>query len=518
MEGETVETTRVEDSESRTPRAIEASGVSKRFGGVQALRSASFAADFGEVHALVGENGAGKSTLIKILSGVLAPDAGAVQIKEREVALASPLEARRLGVGTVFQELTLLPWMTVAENLLLGSEPKGRLQLIRRRQLAARADEILARYGVKGIDPLELVASLSLAQQQMIEIVRALLRDPAILFLDEPTSALAGREVEWLFGLVRGLCEQGCCIVFTSHRWVEVVNIANRITVFRNGEHVATREHIDDAEAVTLMTGRTIERMYPDVPSAPDDAPVALSVRDLRGARVHGMSFELRRGEILGIGGLAGQGQRDLFMTLFGAHRALGGEITVGGKTRRIRNPHDAIDAGLGIALVPEDRKSEGLMLPLSVRDNVSLAVLPRVSIGGVVRRMVEKRMVSRIIDRLQIRTSRASVQEVGTLSGGNQQKVLIGRWLLAEPDIMLLYDITRGVDVGTKHDIYKLMVGLIEEGKALLFYSSDTEETAQMCHRVLVMREGRVAAELAENEVDAERLVAAALREHVSI
>jgi ribose transport system ATP-binding protein len=515
--GETVQTT-LDGPEPRTSRAIEASGVSKHFGGVQALRSASFSADFGEVHALVGENGAGKSTMIKILSGVLAPDAGSLRIKGTEVSLASPLEARRLGVGTVFQELTLLPWMTVAENLLLGNEPKGPLGLVRRRNLASSADEILRRYGVDGIDPLELVAALSLAQRQTIEIVRTLLREPEILFLDEPTSALAEREVEWLFGLVRGLRERGSCIIFTSHRWGEVVNIADRITVFRNGENVATRDRIEEAEAVTLMTGRTIERMYPELPPAAADAPVALEVRDLRGARVGGVSFRLGKGEILGIGGLAGQGQRDLFMTLFGARRAIGGEIVVGGKNVRIRNPHDAIEAGLGIALVPEDRKSEGLLLPLSVRDNLSLAVLPRVSVGGVVRRVFENRMVWRIVERLQIRTRRVGVQEVGTLSGGNQQKVLIGRWLLAEPDIMLLYDITRGVDVGTKHDIYELMVELIGEGKSLLFYSSDTEETAHMCHRVLVMREGRVAAELAGEEIDAERLVAAALREHVHV
>jgi ribose transport system ATP-binding protein len=507
-----------DEVEGRAPRAIEASGISKHFGGVHALRDASFAADFGEVHALVGENGAGKSTMIKILSGVLRPDDGTLRIRGEQLDLASPLEARRLGVGTVFQELTLMPWMTVAENLLLGSEPRGRLPLIRRRDLAARADEILARYGVEGIDPLEVVTSLPLAQRQTLEIVRALLRDPEILFLDEPTSALAEREVEWLFGLVRGLRERGRCIIFTSHRWGEVVDVADRITVFRNGQHVATRNRLDEAQAVTLMTGRTIDRMYPVLPPAPERAEVALAVRDLRGARVHGISFELRRGEILGIGGLAGQGQHDLFMTLFGARRTLGGEILVGGRATRLRSPRHAIDAGLGIALVPEDRKSEGLLLPLSVRDNLTLAVLPRVATAGIVRPRAEGSLVRRMVARLQIRTGRPGTQEVGTLSGGNQQKVLIGRWLLADPDVMLLYDITRGVDVGTKHDIYELMMNLIGDDKALLFYSSDTEETARLCHRVLVMREGRVAAELAGDEIDAERLVAAALREHARV
>jgi ribose transport system ATP-binding protein len=508
-------TVRTAQDGSETPgaRAIEASGVSKAFGGVHALQAASFSAQFGEVHALVGENGAGKSTMIKILSGVFRPDEGTIRVRGDEIELPSPQAARMLGIGTVFQELTLMPWMTVAENLLLGQEPRGPLRLIRRRQLAPRAEEILARFGVERIDPLELVTSLPLAKRQAIEIVRVLLQDPEVIFLDEPTSALAEREVEWLFALVRGLRERGRCIIFTSHRWAEVVDLADRITIFRNGEFVTTRESIGESEAVTLMTGRTIDRIFPELPAVPEGAPVVLEVRDLLADGVNGFSFALRRGESLGVGGLAGQGQRALFMALFGARKQTGGEIVVGGKPARIRRPGDAIEAGLGIALVPEDRKSEGLMLPLSVRDNLSLVVLPRVSLLGVVRRAIESRLVGRVVDRLQIRTRRASVQTVGTLSGGNQQKVLIGRWLLAEPDIMLLYDVTRGVDVATKHDIYELMGELLREGKALLFYSSETEETAHLSHRVLVIREGRVAAELDGGTIDAEHIVAAALR-----
>jgi ribose transport system ATP-binding protein len=515
---ESLAQTRPDDRDDRTPRAIEASGISKSFGGVRALHDASFSADFGEVHALVGENGAGKSTMIKIVSGLIKADEGSVRIKGEEVRLARPYDAQALGVATVFQELTLMPWMTVAENLLIGKEPRGPLPLIRRRVLAGRAAEIFAQHGVERIDPLELVAALSLAQRQVLEIVRALLLEPEILFLDEPTSALAEREVDWLFGHVRALRERGTCVIFTSHRWAEVVDLADRITVFRNGEHVATRASIEESEAVTLMTGRTIDRIYPDLPPVPDDATVALEARDLAAAGVNGFSFELRRGEILGIGGLAGQGQRELFMTLFGAQKAIGGEIRVGGKPRRIRRPADAIRAGLGIALVPEDRKSEGLLLPMSVRDNLTLAILPRVSAFGVVRRRNESQLVSRIVERLHIRTRRPSVQEVGMLSGGNQQKVLIGRWLLAGSDVMLLYDITRGVDVATKHDIYELMLELLGEDKALLFYSSETEETAHLCHRVIVIREGRAAAELAGADADAEALVAASLKEHVRV
>ena len=494
--------------------AIEGSAISRSFGGVRALSDASFSADFGEVHALVGENGAGKSTMIKILSGVLRPDSGTLRVRGGEVEFRRPLDARALGVGTVFQELTLMPWLTVAENLFLRNEPHGPARLIRRRELATRADEVFARLGIEGIDPNELPAALSLAHRQVIEVARALLREPEILFLDEPTSALAEQEVEWLFGLVRGLREQGKCVIFTSHRWGEVANLADRITIFRNGEHVATRAKLTESEAVTLMTGRTIDRMYPDVPAVADDAVPVLEVSDLRGERVAGVSFALRRGEILGIGGLAGQGQRDLFMTLFGARRRAGGEIRVEGVARKIRKPADAIKLRMGIALVPEDRKTEGLMLPMSVRDNLTLAVLGRVAFRGILKPAKERRLVAQAVARLQIRTIRPAVQEVGTLSGGNQQKVLIGRWLLAESDILLLYDITRGVDVGTKHDIYELMMQLVREGKSLLFYSSETEEMARLCHRVLVMREGRFAAELAGGQTDAEAIVAASLRE----
>jgi ribose transport system ATP-binding protein len=430
------------------------------------------------------------------------------------VDLRSPHAARALGVGTVFQELTLMPWMTVAENLFLRNEPQGPAGLIKRRELGRRADEVFERFGIEGIDPSELPAALSLAHRQIIEIARALLGEPDILFLDEPTSALAEQQVEWLFRLLRDLRERGKCVIFTSHRWGEVADLADRITIFRNGEHVATRDRLTEAEAVTLMTGRTIDRLYPELPDVADDAPAVLEARDLRGERVQGVSFALRRGEILGVGGLAGQGQRDLFMTLFGARKLTGGEIWINGEARRIRKPSDAIRLRIGIALVPEDRKTEGLMLPMSVRDNLTLAVLGRVAFNGVLKRSTEQAYVRRAVQRLQIRTSRPSVQEVSTLSGGNQQKVLIGRWLLAESDVLLLYDITRGVDVGTKHDIYELMMKLIAEGKSLLFYSSETEEMARLCHRVLVMREGRVAAELAGASTDAEAIVAASVRE----
>jgi ribose transport system ATP-binding protein len=492
--------------------AIEAIGVSRSFGGVHALTSASIAARFGEVHALVGENGAGKSTLIKIIGGVVKPESGTVRIDGEDVTLSGPSTARRLGVGTVFQELTLFPWMTVAENLFIGTEPRGPSRLIQRRSLGSRAQAVLERFGVEGIDPLALAASLPLAQRQIVEITCAFLREPRILLLDEPTSALAERDVAWLFGLVRDLRDRGGCILFTSHRWGEVSSLADRITVLRNGTEVATRDEIAESEAVTLMTGRTIDRLYPKRPAAPADSEVVFEADGLEGDVLAGVSFKLRRGEIVGVGGLAGQGQPELFMSLFGAWRLSRGEIRVRGERVRLRRPADALRKGLAIAFVPEDRKTEGLMLPMSVRDNLTLAVLPRVSRFGIIRGRRERPFVTSAIERLQIRTHDAALQPVGKLSGGNQQKVLIGRWLLTEPDVLLVFDITRGVDIGTKHDIYQLMVGLAAEGKALLYYSSETEEIAQLCHRVLVMREGRVVSELAG--VDAESIVGASLRE----
>ena len=496
--------------------AVEGIEISRAFGGVQALKGASFEARFGEVHALVGENGAGKSTMIKVLSGVIGADSGVVRIKGQEIRLLRPGHAQKLGIATVFQELTLLPWMTVAENLLLGREPRGRAGLVRRRELPAQAAEILAHYGFPDIDPRELIGRLPLAQRQVIEIVREILQEPDILFLDEPTSTLPEREVEWLFALVDDLRHQGRCVIFTSHRWREVARLADRITIFRNGEYVATREHLDENEAVTLMTGRTFDRLFPmRAPAPAPDALPALELDNLAGDVLAGCSLTIRPGEILGIGGLAGQGQRELFLSIFGGLRTRRGTITVDGRARRIRTPSDAVTAGIGIALVPEDRKSEGLLLSLSVRDNLTLPVLSRFSRGGLLRPHREGAAVDEIVTRLQIRTSDPAVQEVGTLSGGNQQKVLIGRWLLATPRILLLYDITRGVDIGTKHDLYELIVKLAGEGKAILLYSSETEEMAHLCHRVLVMREGRPRAELDGEGLDAEAIVAAAIREH---
>jgi ribose transport system ATP-binding protein len=493
-----------------TLAAVEAVDIGKAYGGVAALTKASFAAQAGEVHALVGENGAGKSTLIKIMGGRVRPDSGEVRIGGQAVSLSGPEAAHRLGAWTVFQELTLLPAMTVAENLLLRSEPRA-LGLVSRAATLRDADSLLARYGVMHIDPRALVEDISLAERQTVEIVRAISHNPQILFLDEPTSSLVEREVQWLFGQIRRLRAQGCCVVFTSHRWAEIRSIADRITIFRGGSDVGTFTDIDEDEAVRLMTGRRVEALYPPLPPTPDATPVLMEARTLSGPNLHQVSFALHQGEVLGVGGLAGHGHRELFRTVFGDAHASGGTLTVRGRHRKFRSPRAAIASG--IALVPEDRKSEGLLLRMSVRDNASLAILKRLTQFGILKPEAERKAAQSVVDSLRVRTAGINLA-VGALSGGNQQKVLLGRWLLTECQILLLYDVTRGVDVATKHEIYELVVRLASEGHAILFYSSDAEELAHLCHRVLVMREGKVAAELHAPGITAEDIVSAAVRD----
>jgi ribose transport system ATP-binding protein len=496
---------------------LEAVGITKSFGAVHALVDGSLELRQGEVHALVGENGAGKSTLIKVLSGALRADGGEVRIAGQRVELASPAAARRLGIGTVFQELSLLPWMSVAENLLIDQLPRGRAGLVRRRSLPSKAEEVFARFGIETIDPREIPERLSLADRQVVEIVRALHRRPRVLFLDEATASLSKHQVDWLLEMIADQRSVGCCVVFTSHRWQEVEHVADQITVFRNGRKVATRTSLEETEAVTLMTGRRVGEMYPPRPRPKPDAETLLQVEGLRGVGVGGVSFSLRRGEVLGVGGLAGQGQRELFLTLYGVQRPYGGKIAVDGRVVRIKRPADAIRGRVGIALVPEDRKKEGLLLPLPIRDNLTLPILRRVSVGGLVRRTEERRLVEGLIDQLQIGGRRRPTEAVETLSGGNQQKVLVGRWLLAKSEILLLFDVTRGVDMATKHDLYQLIAALTAEGRAVLLYSSDTDEIAHLCERVLVMREGRVVRELTGDDVDTEMIVAASVMAEVA-
>lgn len=330
------------------------------------------------------------------------------------------------------------------------------------------------------------------------------------MLLDEPTSSLGEGEVTWLFGLIRDLRRQGKCIIFTSHRWNEITDIADRITIFRGGRDLGTFTEIEEDRAVTLMTGQKVDSLFPAPTPLAASEPV-LEVKNLSGPAMQDVSLTLRGGEILGVGGLAGHGHRELFFSLFGAETATGGETRIRGARVVLRNPRDAIRHG--IALVPEDRKTEGLILPMSVGVNLTLATMSDLSVAGLLSGARERATAQRMIDTLKIKTPGLG-NAVGQLSGGNQQKVLLGRWLLAQSRILLLYDVTRGVDVATKHEIYELITRLAREGCAILLYSSDAEELAHLCHRVLVMREGRVAAELKAPGMTAEDVVAAAVKE----
>ena len=487
-------------------------GVAKRYGGVTALDGVNFACARSSIHAVLGENGAGKSTLIKIVAGVVQPDEGRVLIDGRPVRFASPIDAAREGIACIFQELSLLPDLSIADNLCITNPPR-RFGLIDSREQRRRAQSLLARVGCADLHPLEPVKDLPLSRRQMVEIAKALGREPRLLILDEATSALATADVQKVHDILRELRRQGVAILYISHRMHEIQALADTCSVFRNGRHIETfaqRERSDD-EIVRLMIGRDLKLVYPPKPARRDAHP-ALEVRALGWEqRLSDISFILGRGEIVGLGGLDGQGQRELLLALFGVLSDQQGETRVSGAPIRIGGPAEAKSAQVGMALIPEDRKTEGLMLPMSVRDNLSLAALPRLARGGIVDLAREARQVDEIVQRLRIKLGDPG-QPVASLSGGNQQKVVIGKWLMTGARIVLLNDPTRGIDVGTKQELYALMREMADAGAAILFYSTDYDELIGMCDRVLVMYDGRIERELAGDAIDERAIVAASL------
>jgi len=517
-------------------------GIVKRFGGVTALASVDFELQAGEIHALLGENGAGKSTLIKILGGIHRPDAGEIHIAGRKVEIREVQDADRLGIRLIHQELSLAPNLSVAENMFLGREP-ARWGFVNRRRMFADAQTLIADLGLLEIGSVETrVADLSVAQQQMVEIARALSARARILILDEPTASLSEAETEALFTKLRGLSQQGVGIIYISHRLEEIFRLADRVTVLRDGETVGTRgvrtltresvksesnpsaddvqtfprfnastlqrpavpDALTQSELVRMMVGRDLKAHFPRPPWKPGG--IALTVRNLRNAHVHGVSFELRYGEILGFAGLVGAGRTELARALFGIDPLHEGEISIEGKPARLRSPRDARAAGL--ALVPEDRKRDGLVLTGSVAFNLALPWTRDWIRGCVPDYQRRDGIVSRAVQGLGIRLADPE-QPIGSLSGGNQQKVVVGKWMERPPRILILDEPTRGVDVGAREEMFVIIHRMVEQGMAVILISSDLPEVMNLSHRLALYRDGRIVREVAAQEITAEEVMA---------
>jgi ribose transport system ATP-binding protein len=486
--------------------------VSKRYGGVHALRSVDFACSRGSIHAVLGENGAGKSTLMKIMAGVVQPDEGRMTLDGAPVVFPDPAAANRAGIVCIFQELSLMPELTVADNITL-SKPPRRFGLIDGRAQRRLAEDLLARVGCEDIDPSRRVADLPLSRRQMVEIAKALGRRPQLLILDEATSALTAADVDRVYRMLFDLKAQGLSILYISHRMHEIEALADRCSVFRNGRHVETfaKGARSRDQIVGLMIGREIEGQFPPKPRRPRPQPL-IAVKDLAWEnRLNGVTLEAGRGEIVGLGGLDGQGQKELLLALFGVLRGVRGTVTVDGRSLAMASPSAAKSGRTRMALVPEDRKSEGLILPMSIADNLAMASLRGLSRGPFIDAGRTRALVERALDQLRIKIGDAG-DPVSTLSGGNQQKVVIAKWLATGPDIILLNDPTRGIDVGTKQEIYRLMRELAESGACMLFYSTDYEELIGCCDRVAVMYDGRIVRELEGDTITEHNLVASAL------
>ena len=483
-------------------------GVEKRFGGVRALKGVDFEISAGEVVALAGENGAGKSTLMKILGGVYQPDAGEILINDEPVAIHSVADATRYGISFIHQELNVLDNLDVAANVFLGREPLrwGVLRIIDRKRMHREASVYLKRLGLE-VPTETLVSRLSIARQQMVEIAKALSLNARILIMDEPTSSLSQRETAQLYRVIRDLRASGVSIVYISHRLGEVKELADRVVVLRDGENAGElqRSEINHDAMVKLMVGRELGRHDR---SSHGEGEVILEVRGLR-TPAHPrdpLDFALRPGEIVGVAGLVGAGRTELLRVLFGIDRAVAGEVRLAGHPLRLASPRDAIRAGL--ALVPEDRKQQGVILEMAVRANISLASLRRDALAWLfLDRRREAELAQEMSRRLNVRTPNLE-QFVQHLSGGNQQKVALAKWLALQPRVLLLDEPTRGIDVGAKQEIYRLMEELAGRGAAILFVSSEMEEVLRMSDRALVMHEGRIAGELSRAELSEEAVM----------
>ncbi|HEX4812754.1 MAG TPA: sugar ABC transporter ATP-binding protein [Nonomuraea sp.] len=489
------------------PPVLSLSQVSKAFGAVRAVREVSLDLYAGEAHALAGENGAGKSTIVKLLSGVHRPDSGRILLDGEPVEFAGPADAQRAGVAVIYQEPTLFPDLSVAENIFMGRQPRARFGIDRRAMRAAAAD-LFGRLGVH-LDPDRPARGLSIADQQLVEIAKALSRRARVLVMDEPTAALSGREVARLFGVAEALREQGCALLFISHRLEEIFELCRRVTTLRDGALVAgdlTADLTPD-DLVRRMVGREPAALFPKQDTAAGQ--VALSVRRLTREGVFtDVSFDVRRGEIVALAGLVGAGRSEVARAVFGIDRWDAGSVEVDGRRLRPGSPTAAMAAGL--ALVPEDRRQQGLVMDLSIERNVGLAGLASLRRGPLVSRPAERARARDWAVRLRLKFARLA-DPVNVLSGGNQQKVVLAKWLSREPSVLIVDEPTRGIDVGTKAEVHRLLSELAGSGVAVLMISSELPEVLGMADRVLVMREGRLVAELDRATATEETVMAAA-------
>ncbi len=495
---------------------LSAIGISKRFGGVDALADVDLIIRRGEVHGLVGENGAGKSTLIRILSGGLKPDRGSVHLDGALRSYSSPADSRKDGIVTIFQELAIVPELTVAENIVLGAEPgfdPFRLTLSRQRanQIAVR---VLRRLGGGAIAPQRRAGSLSIAERQLVEIARAIALDAQFFIMDEPTASLSPRETSALLDVIRQLRTEGKAILFVSHHLEEVLQISDRVTVLRGGRGITTlpAQDVTSERLIELMIGRSMETFYP--PRIPSSGPTVLCVKNLsRPPSFEGISFDLRRGEILGFAGLVGAGRTEIMRAIFGLDRPLGGTIEIDGKPVAFRSPKEAVRAGM--AFVSDDRKGEGLIGQLSGRENLVMTAASEGRSSIFVRRARIRALSDRVRQKLQIRGS-LDIPVVG-LSGGNQQKVVIGKWLLGNPRIIIFDEPTRGIDIGAKAEVYRTIQQAAQDGAAVLLVSSELSEVMHVAHRIIVISGGRMTAEMTADEFDERKLLKAAFAAHLS-
>jgi ribose transport system ATP-binding protein len=486
-------------------------GIVKSFPGVRALDGVSFDVRAGEVHALVGENGAGKSTLMKILAGAQPADSGEIDVDGKPVVIDGPKTAERFGIGMIYQEFNLVPDLGVIENIVLGVEPRRGL-FLDKPAAAKEAGQVLAELGI--VLPLDRPARrLSVAEQQLTEIAKCLVRRARLIVMDEPTAALTDREIDALFALIGKLKAQGVGFVYISHRLEELPHIADRITVLRDGKAIETRPiaEMPQDDLIRLMVGRPIESYFPELPVVAVDAPIALEVRGLNstaGVPVHDVCFQVRRGEVVGLAGLVGAGRTEIARAIAGADIPDSGEIRINGEHVVVRSPESAIRAG--VAFITEDRKAQGLVLGMTVRENTTLAHLEQFVRGLFVDRAAETEATNTEIAELHIRTP-SSEQIVSNLSGGNQQKVVLAKWLIGRASVFLFDEPTRGIDVGAKAEIYTLMVELLKNGAAIVMVSSELPEVLGMSHRVLVVRAGRIEAEFDRADASPDKVIAVA-------